>query len=197
MFSPSILTRRMIRRFTDQPIPRTVIEQLLEAATRAPSPHNRQPWRFAVVMGDARVRLAQTMGDQLRKDLAADGVPVEVIEKDAARSHQRIASAQAGILLCLCMADMDVYPDVRRNAAEHWMAGQATAAAAQNMLLRATELGLGACWMCAPLFCPTQVVTALNLPHNWEPQAYIALGYPADAGKDRARKPIDAVSVWV
>ncbi len=192
-----ILTRRMIRRYTSQPIPRTVLDELLEAATRAPSPHNRQPWRFAVVMGDARARLAHTMGDQLRKDLAADGVPNEAIEKDAARSAQRITGAQAGILMCLSMADMDVYPDARRNAAEHWMAGQATAAAAQNILLRATELGLGACWMCAPLFCPNEVAVALNLPDDWEPQAYIALGYPADVGKDRARKPIEAVSVWV
>ena len=72
-----ILTRRMIRRYTSQPIPRSVLDELLEAATRAPSPHNRQPWRFAGVTGDARMRLAQTMGDQLRKDLAADSVPTE------------------------------------------------------------------------------------------------------------------------
>jgi F420 biosynthesis protein FbiB-like protein len=187
----------MIRRYTSQPIPRSVLEQLLEAAARAPSPHNRQPWRFAVITGEARTRLAQTMGDQLRKDLAADGVPTEVIEKDAGRSYARITSAQAGILVCLCMAEMDVYPDVRRNAAEHWMAGQAAAAAAQNILLRATELGLGACWMCAPLFCPQQVVAALGVPSDWEPQALITLGYPADSGKDRDRKLLEVVSLWI
>ena len=119
----AILTRRMIRRYTDQPIPRAVLDDLLAAATRAPSPHNRQPWRFAMITGDARAHLAQTMGDQLRAGLAADGLPAEVIEKDAARSAQRITSAQAGILICLSMADMDVYPDACRNAAEHWMAG--------------------------------------------------------------------------
>ena len=193
----ALFTRRMIRRYTDQPIPRTVLDDLLAAATRAPSPHNRQPWRFAVITGEARARIAQTMGDQLRRDLAADGLPAEVIEKDAARSAQRITSAQAGILVCLSMADMDVYPDVPRNAAEHWMAGQAAAAAAQNILLRATELGLGACWMCAPLFCPNPVAAALHLPSDWEPQVYIALGYPADAGKDRERKPLEAISMWV
>ncbi|NJM40987.1 MAG: nitroreductase family protein [Anaerolineae bacterium] len=164
MFASPILTRRMIRRYTSQPIPRLVLEQLLEAATRAPSPHNRQPWRFAVIAGEARTRLAQMMGDQLRRDLAADGVPTEVIEKDATRSFTRITSAQAGILVGLSMAEMDTYPDARRNTAEHWMAGQATAAAAQNILLRAAELGLGACWMCAPLFCPQQVVATLGLP---------------------------------
>ena len=187
----------MIRSYTDQAIPRTVLEQILEAATRAPSPHNRQPWRFAVVTDDARLRLAEAMGAQLRQDLAADGIATEVIEKDAARSHLRITSAQACVLACLTLRDMDTYPDARRNAAEHWMAGQAVAAATQNMLLCAHELGLGACWMCAPLFCPEAVRTVLSLPQDWEPQALITLGYPADAGKDHVRKAMDEVVTWL
>ena len=132
----------MIRRYTDQPVPREMIEAILEAGTLAPSPHNRQPWRFAVITGNARARLASAMGAQLRTDLEADGAPVDVIDKDVARSHQRITSAQACIAACLTMRDMDVYADAHRNNAERWMAGQAVAAALQNMLLRASELGL-------------------------------------------------------
>lgn len=189
--------RRMIRRYTDQPVPQAVIEALLEAAVRAPSPHNRQPWRFAVITGAARAKLATAMGDQLRRDLVADGVAPDVIERDVARSYQRITTAQAGILGCLTMRDMDVYPDAQRNAAEKWMAGQAVAAALQNVLLRANELGLGACWMCAPLFCPDLVVATLGLPSDWEPQALITVGYPADAGKERGRKPLADVMMWI
>ena len=191
-----LFARRMIRRYTAQPVAREIIQQLLEAAVRAPSPHNRQPWRFAVVTGVARIRLAQAMGDQLRLDLAADGMPAEAIERDAGRSYQRITSAPASILACLCLRDMDRYPDERRNAAERWMAGQAAAAAVQNILLRATELGLGACWMCAPLFCGTAVSNALCLPEDWEPQALITLGYAADAGRDRERLPLADVVMW-
>ena len=187
----------MIRRYTEQAVSREQIQQLLEAAVRAPSPHNRQPWRFAVVTGAVRPRLANAMGDQLRRDLAADGVPAEAIERDAGRSYQRITSAPAGIVACLSMRDMDRYPDERRNAAERWMAGQAVAAAAQNILLRATELGLGACWMCAPLFCGEAVSQTLALPADWEPQALITLGYPADDGRDRERMPLNEVTVWV
>ena len=199
-YSPNdsaIFARRMIRRYTAQPIAREIIQQLLEAAVRAPSPHNRQPWRFAIVMGDTQIRLAQAMGDQLRLDLAADGVPAEAIERDAGRSYQRITSAPAGILACLSLRDMDRYPDERRNTAERWMAGQAVAAASQNILLRATELGLGACWMCAPLFCGEAVSGALTLPEDWEPQALITLGYAADEGRDRERLPLDDVVIWV
>jgi F420 biosynthesis protein FbiB-like protein len=195
--SSSLLRRRMIRRYTDQPIARELIEQLILAATHAPSPHNRQPWRFVVVMGAARRRLAQAMGDKLRQDLLADGVAPDVIDRDIARSYTRITAAQACLVVCLTMRDMDVYSDSRRNAHEHWMAGQAVATAAQNILLAATELGLGACWMCAPLFCQGVVRAALALPEDWEPQALITLGYAADSGRERERLPVDAVSMWV
>ncbi len=187
----------MIRRYTDQPVPREMIDALIEAGTLAPSPHNRQPWRFAVVMGDARARLATAMGAQLRSDLQADGAPADVIQKDVARSHQRITSAPVCIVACLTMRDMDVYPDAHRNAAERWMAGQAVAAALQNILLKAAELGVGACWMCAPLFCPEVVVQTLGLPTDWEPQALLTIGFPADDGKARGRRRLDEVRVWV
>ena len=193
----AIFQRRMIRRYTSQPIARETIHAILDAATRAPSPHNRQPWRFAVVTGTARERLAVAMGDQLRRDLTRDGIAADVIEKDAARSHARITGAQACIVACLTLRDMDVYPDARRNEAEKWMAVQAVAAACQNMLLAATSLGLGACWMCAPLFCQDVVRSALALPGDWEPQALITLGTPADAGRERERKPVDEVTMWV
>lgn len=193
-----IRARQMIRRYTDQPVSDDIIGRLIEAATRAPSPHNRQPWRFAVVRGEARARLAQVMGSRLRADLARDGVAPDVIERDAARSYQRINAAPALILACLSMADMDVYPDPQRNQAERWMAGQAVAAAIQNMLLAATELGLGACWMCAPLFCPDVVTETLHLPADWEPQALITLGWPApgEPARRRGRRPIEQAVLW-
>ena len=189
--------RRMIRRYTDQPIDNAAVKALLDAATRAPSPHNRQPWRFATLRDGARICLARAMGDQLRQDLKRDGVAAELIEQDAARSYQRITSAPVLILACLSMRDMDVYPDARRNEAERWMAGQAVAAAIENILLRATELGIGACWMCAPLFCQAVVVAALGLPGDWEPQALITLGHAADAGKERGRRESAEVSILI
>ncbi|MCS7054678.1 MAG: nitroreductase family protein [Thermoflexales bacterium] len=193
----AIARRRMIRRYSDRTLPRELVIALLEAATRAPSPHNRQPWRFAVLTGNARVRLAIAMGERLREDLTRDGVAPEQIARDVARSYQRITSAPVCLLACMTLRDMDVYSDERRNAAERWMAGQAVAAALQNVLLTATDLGLGACWMCAPLFCPQTVIQTLGLPEDWQPQALITLGYPADAGKPRDRRPVDEVTIWL
>ena len=61
--------------------------------------------------------------------------------------------------------------------------------AAQNILLAAHAMELGACLMCAPLFCPEVVANVLKLPEDWEPQSIITLGFPADAGKPCHRRP--------
>ena len=194
----TIHTRRSIRRYTTQPIAPELIDQLLDAAIRAPSAHNRQPWRFAVVTTpEVKTKLADAMGHRLRADRleernrvsARNPVSIEAIDRDVARSHDRIVAAPVVIIACLSMTDMDHYPDDRRASFERTMAIQSVAASIENMLLTATALGLGACWMCAPLFCPDVVRAALDLPNDWEAQALITIGYPkgADEGKPKDR----------
>jgi len=185
-----IHTRRSIRRYEPRPVPTQLIERLLEAAIRAPSAHNRQPWRFAVVEKEATKReLAAAMGERLRADLAADGLSPEFIERDAGRSYSRISGAPALIVACMTLADMDDYPDERRSRNEFIMAAQSVAMAGQNMLLAAHALGLGACWLCGPLFCPNTVRRTLALPDDWQPQGLVTLGYPAQR-KEKTRYPL-------
>jgi F420 biosynthesis protein FbiB-like protein len=135
------------------------------------------------------------MGVRLRRDLAADGVPADVIEADAARSYERITSAPVIVVLCLTLADMDAYPDPARAHHEWTMAVQSVAMAGQNLLLSAHAVGLGACWMCAPLFCPDIVRDALELPPDWQPQGLITLGFPAQE-RSRTRKPLEESVLW-
>jgi F420 biosynthesis protein FbiB-like protein len=190
------VNRRSLRRYRAEPVPRAVILDLLNSAVWAPSAHNRQPWRFAVTDSAARKHaLASAMGDRLRRDLTADGAPPDVIEADAARSYERITGAPVVIALCLTMADMDAYPDARRAQHEWTMAVQSTAMAGQNLLLAAHAHGLGACWMCAPLFCPDVVRNTLELPDSWQPQGLVTLGYPAQERR-RTRRPVEESVLW-
>jgi coenzyme F420-0:L-glutamate ligase/coenzyme F420-1:gamma-L-glutamate ligase len=192
-----VRTRRSIRRYTHQPVDRALIEAALEAATHAPSAHNRQPWRFAVVASpEAKERLGSAMGERLRADRLADGDSSERVEADAARSRARITTAPVVVLACLTMTDMDRYSDARRGSAERSMAIQSTAAAIQNFLLAAHAQGLAACWMCAPLFAPDAARDALALPADWEPQALITLGYPAEPPKPKTVAPLDSRVVY-
>lgn len=189
-------TRRSIRRYKPEPVATEIVDQILQTAVWAPSAHNRQPWRFVVMEQQAtKIKLASAMGAKLRVDLTADGMPPELIKKDAERSFQRITNAPILILLCLTMADMDSYPDSMRQANEKMMAVQSVALAGQNLLLAAHSFGLGACWMCAPLFCPQVVVDTLQMPSDWEPQALISVGYPAES-KEKTRHSLEGRVLW-
>ena len=191
-----IRQRRSLRRYQAASVPDEYIEQILEAGVWAPSAHNRQPWRFVVISQAAtKERLAREMGAKLRSDLAADAVPQAVIDADVGRSYQRITEAPLLVLLCLSLQDMDHYSDERRNAHERTMAQQSTAMAGQNILLMAASLGLGACWMCAPLFCQQLVAALLDLPDDWQPQALITLGFPAQQ-RQRDRESWETRTLW-
>ena len=189
--------RRSIRRYAPGPIERALIERILLAATQAPSAHNRQPWRLAVLDdAAAKENLAVVMGKRLRQDRTADGDDAQAIAADVARSYARLTEAPAVIVICVDIRDMDQYPDERRRNAEYLMAVQSTAMAAQNLLLAAAQEGLGACVMCAPMFCPEAVVEALGLPDAWQAQMLITLGYPGNSGKHRTRLPLEAIVTW-
>lgn len=190
-WSELVAGRRSIRRYRPAPIDGALIERLLSAAAWAPSAHNRQPWRFAVIDGTAeKERLAAAMGERLRSDRLADGDPPLDVERDVKRSYARITEAPLLILVCLSLTERDRYPDERRRQAEHLMAVQSTAMATQNLLLAAHAEGLGASILCAPLFCPETVKAALGLPGDWDPQGLVTLGYPANGGKPAVRRPL-------
>lgn len=191
-----LMSRRSIRRYLPTEIPDEIVQDLLTAASWAPSAHNRQPWRFVVMTTQAtKEKLALQMGQKLRLDLAADNVPEDVIQKDVIRSYERLTRAPLLILLCLTMADMDSYPDALRQGSEYVMAVQSTAMAAQNMLLAAHAQGLGGCWMCAPLFCGDVVRSVLNLSTDWQPQALLTFGFPAEE-KHKQRAPLTTRVVY-
>ncbi len=191
-----ISSRRSCRRYEDRPIAAEMVEQLIAAASWAPSAHNRQPWRFVVIeQREVKEQLATAMGAKLRRDLTADNVPATVIEADVTRSYGRLANAPLIILLALSMGEMDSYSDSGRNQNEYVMAVQSTAMAAQNILLMAHAHQLGACWLCAPLFAPEIVRATLELPDDWQPQGLITLGYPAEQ-RSKTRKAIDDVVVY-
>jgi F420 biosynthesis protein FbiB-like protein len=179
--------RRSIRTYEQRAVPREYIAQMLDAACWAPSPHGRQPWRFAVLTRpETRQRLAEAMGTRWREQLARDGQQAQTIDARQERSYQRIITAPTIVMPCLYLEDLDQYPDAERQTAEHTMAVQSLGCAVQNMLLMAYSLGLDCGWMCAPLFCPDTVRAALGLDEPLIPHALITVGY---AAREPVRRP--------
>jgi len=189
-------SRRSVRAYQDRPVAPELIEQVLEAARWAPSPHGRQPWRFALLTRpELKLHLADEMSDTWRQQLRLDNQPEEIVALRLEKSRQRILGAPALILPCLYLEEMDRYPDAQRQADEETMAIQSLGAAIQNMLLMAYELGLDSGWMCAPLFCPDIVRAALNLATGLRPQALITLGYAAADPRRRERLPLSELVI--
>jgi coenzyme F420-0:L-glutamate ligase/coenzyme F420-1:gamma-L-glutamate ligase len=183
--------RRSVRRFLPRPVPAETLERMLEAATWAPSSHNCQPWRLAVLTKpEIKAHLADAMGDELRHDLLADGLAPEEIEAQAFRSRRRIIEAPAAVLLCLDSTQGDQFPDEARQRAEMLMGVQSVAMAGQNLLLAAHAQGLGGVWVCAPLFAPQAVRRVLDLPGEWQPQGLVLVGYPAQIPPPRLRRTV-------
>lgn len=189
--------RKSIRQFEDRAVPLELVRRVLATACRAPSAHNRQPWRFVVLTDRAvRAQLVEAMSAQFRADLEADGLPPETVDSLVERGRRRLLDPPLAILLCLTTEDMDVYPDDKRRTAERMMAVQSTALAGGHLLLAAQAEGLGACWVCAPLFVPDLVRRELDLPPAWEAQGVLIMGYPAEPVRDRSRRPVDEVTIW-
>ena len=175
-----------------------MIQNILATATFAPSAHNRQPWRFAVItMQSVKEKLASAMAADFERDLRLDGVPLERIEIQVKRSKERILSAPVAILLCLDMSEMDTYPDENRSQAERLMAIQSVAAAGLQLLLAVHAEGLGGVWACWPLFAQETIQAALNLSETWEPQAMFFIGYPEDRPNPREKKSINDISIFL
>jgi len=186
--------RHSVRRFRPDPVPEATIRRLLQAATRAPSAHNRQPWRFAVLTGkEVKSRLAIAISADFRRDLISDGITSQEAEARGQRSIRRIQGAPVAIVLCLDQTELDTYPDPRRQEAERLIAVQSAALAGGNLLLAAHAEGLGGVWVCAPLFAPETVQHTLGLPGEWQPQALLLVGYPAKNPTQRQRRPLEEV----
>jgi len=129
-----------------------IVTKALEAAIRAPSAGNCQPWYFFVVR-DQQVKRALAHA-ALGQWFLSDAPVVIVVCAEPLRSAQRYGE-RGRALYCL----------------------QDTAAATEHLLLAATALGLGACWVGA--FDEEEAARALGLPSTLRPVAIVPLGYRA------------------
>lgn len=185
-------TRRSIRRFRPDPVPESVIEEILTTATFAPSAHNRQPWRFVVVTESAvKMRLGLAVTGKMRSDMQAQGASETDIEKRATTSLRRMD--EAPVVIVLCRDKTDVRADTYEEA---MMGAQSSAAAGLQLLLAAHAEGLGGNWICWALYAQEETRAVLGLPESLEPQAFYFLGYPDEVPEVKDRKPIKEITTF-
>lgn len=164
--------------------------QVLDSGRWAPSPDNKQPWRMVLISNtEVRRDLIDVMKRYLQNYVQSEGSLEEA--QNIEESLRMLSSAP--LLMVVCMTK-DIFSDLSgRWLVEHVMGVQSVAAAIQNILLVAHEVGLGGCWSSTALLFPTAVRKALDIPQSLEPQAIVALGYPDEAPQPPVRKSFDDV----
>ncbi len=191
-------SRRSVRRFSGQPVDTNLLNRIIETSTFAPSAHNSQPWRYAVISNQRMKKLlADGMAIEFTRDLSMDGLAEVEIHRRLERSRNRIEQAPVVIILCLDESNLDQYNDDRRQGAETIMGIQSVSMAGLQLLLAATAEGLGGVWTCGPLFAPDTVRSVLHLPESWKPQGMILLGYPDESPRSKEIKSIEEVVKFI
>ncbi|MBN1583413.1 MAG: nitroreductase [Anaerolineae bacterium] len=186
----AIAQRRSIRRFKDTPITDELIEQLLTAATQAPSGKNIQPWRFIVVKEDKRAEMVRIMRQGIESAQAQGMSPGSSV------GSAKIME-QAPVTIFVFNAN-GIPPDQERTVDDTlWDAVniQSIGAAIQNMLLAAQDLGIGTLWICDVFYAYGELCAWLE--QTSQLIAAVSLGYPDEQPNARPRKPLDEVTTWL
>ena len=183
----AIFTQRAIRRIKPDPVPDTDLRDVLEAAIRAPSGGNSQPWHFLVVKDNSlRTQLGELYYEAWwakRKDEGIMGPEDIPIGKNPARSAMRLASeiGQAPIIVLICAT---------RKGGN--VAGSVIPAA-QNLLLAARSLGIGGTITTLHAQVEERVHRLLKIPETAQVVYCIPLGYPRGRFGPASRKPLGEV----
>jgi len=186
----AIEERRSIRKFKEDPIPEEMLEEILTAATMAPSGKNKQPWKFYVIQGEKRAEMVGEMQKGIQR-LSESG-----IRTGSARYTLEVMK-QAPITVFVFNPDSK-HPLRKRNTLEIYsdvVDIQSVGAAIQNMLLTATELGLGTLWICDVFFAYEEFCDWLD--ERGQLIAAVSIGYPAHSPRSRPRKSVSEVTVFV
>lgn len=190
-----IENRRSIRKYKNQKVEKEKIEAILLAGLQAPSPKNRQPWRFVIISDEnKRKDLATKMRNHIsmhikenayREDINASLETIDIIE-------------QAPVLILVCYE----YGMVQQHDdGVNWQIAardleavelQAIGAAVENMLLKAEELGIGSLW-CGDILYAYEIVSQFS---TRPVVSAVCLGYKNEMPINREKKKISEMCVF-
>ncbi len=183
----TIKQRRSIGKMTEQRPTRLQIERLLEAAAHAPNHHKVEPWRFIVLAGGARSELGAVMA-------AVQAARMEDTRSEKAQAileKERHKPLRAPVLIIVA-AQHPTHPNVME--IENI---EATAAAVENMLLVAEEMGLACMWRTGDAAYDPQVKEWLDLAPEDHIVSFLYVGYPAISSQERHPQPIEVKTTWL
>lgn len=203
---PSIYTRRSTRSFRTDPIPEEALKDILSAGMQAPSPKNRQPWKFVVVSGAAKAGMLLAMARGIDRSAEGNGLISPQISYAGDDAFNQRAAGEAGAsipenvfkgyigdarytLRIMEEAPVTVFVvnPYGRSPRTSWTASdklnelsnvQSIGAAAENMALTAASLGIGSLWNGNIFFAYDELTEWLDVPG--EMVLAMSFGYPKE-----------------
>jgi nitroreductase len=159
-FLEVIKNRYSVRAYKPTPVEDEKLHEVLEAARLAPTACNLQPFQFIVIHTAGR-------------------------EEELRRIYRSPWFSKAPIVICACSIPSRGW--VRSDGTNYALIDLAIAV--DHLILAATNLGLGTCWVGA--FDVEAAREVLKIPDYAEPVIFTPLGYPDDKPGPRRRKPME------
>ena len=190
----AIRARRSIRKYKPDPVDEGKLRLVIEAAILAPNAFNAQPWDFVVVTApETRAKVAAVvMGGHRRLfgEARKDAVAGAELEERLMR-FSGLAQAPAFIVPCLHRKRLPLKEGFDSHAA-FWDV-LSVGAAVENLIIAATALGLGTCWMGSLALREDALKELLDIPAAAQIAGVLALGQPDESPKPRPRDPFEQV----
>jgi nitroreductase len=183
----AIKSRRSIGRVRTTPVPKELVEEILESAVHAPNHKITEPWRFHVFMGKGRGEFARARAELARILAESENEEEEYIAGRASRERKKAFRAPVVIA---------VISEGGRDGVETLENYAACAAAVQNMQLTAHALGLATIWRTGPVAYHPYMRDFFGLEENDRIVAYLYLGYPDMTERPRKRQPASSKTIW-
>lgn len=187
----TIYARHSSRQFQDTPIDDEHLRQILDAANQAPSAHNQQSWEFISIKNEKKKELARLVAQRADDFPKASAAILRMASRSLSSAPVVIAIKNTGSLIShgsqLFKIEAATATDFFRT-----MEIQSSAAAAENLLLAATSMGLGCVWLGILYLIKDEILTFLG-EENGEFMAVVPLGYPKKTPSGPKKKPLEYV----
>ena len=196
-FYEEIRKRRTVREFSDQNVPREIIENCIKAAGTAPSGANLQPWHFVVVSNPEVKKKIRNAAEEEEKEFYSKRAPkewLEVLEPLGTDEHKPFIES-APYLIAIFYKSYDVLPDGRQ--VKQYYATESTGIATGILITAINNAGLASLTHTpSPMNFLNEI---LDRPKNERPFLLLVVGYPTKDVKvpDIKKKSLQEIASFI
>lgn len=192
----AIYKRRSIRKFTDKPVSEEDMAEIIQSGIKAPSSKNRQPWKYIVVQGGAKEEMLGAFRRGILREEHGSALLPQSRQHLVTAKHTVDIMAQAPVIVFVVNSLGKSISDAQtpEERISEICNVQSIGASIENMLLAATEKGIGSLWICDIFFAYEELCKWLG--SKGQLIAAVAFGYPDEFPEERPRRKVEDTVEW-